>query len=205
MKRFYSIAISLVVAAMFAPAAFSQGAAQPAGNLRVVVIDTDAFAATEGGITRYLNAARTLENEFKPLQTELQGLFTKYQTLGAEIKKLQDTVAAGGQVPISTDAIRAKVEEYQALETTIKRKEEDAKARAGRREQQVLGPIMLDIGKAIQEFATQKGYDLVLDIAKLANADLILAINPAKADVTKEFITFFNQRPATAATAAAPR
>jgi Skp family chaperone for outer membrane proteins len=69
----------------------------------------------------------------------------------------------------------------------------------------VLGPILQEIGKAMQDFANQKGYDLILDLSKLDGAAMILAYNPAKADVTKDFITFFNARPATAATAATPR
>ena len=56
----------------------------------------------------------------------------------------------------------------------------------------------------MQDYANQKGYDLILDAAKLDSAGLILAFNPAKVDVTKDFITYFNARPAGAATAATP-
>ena len=68
-----------------------------------------------------------------------------------------------------------------------------------------MGPLHQDIGKAMQDYANQKGFDLILDAAKLDNAGLILAFNPAKVDVTKDFITFYNARPATTATTAAPR
>ena len=92
----------------------------------------------------------------------------------------------------------------QNLELAIKREQEDAKNKAARREPQVMGPIRQEIGNALQDFAKQKGYALILDAAKLDGAGLILAFDAAKVDVTKEFITFFNARPATTATTAAP-
>lgn len=202
MKRFSFIAASFIFAAITAVSAFGQ-AAQPAAPFRMAVIDTTAFDTKEG-ITRYSTAMNALEAEFKPLETEIQGLVTKYNTLGAEIKKLQDQAAAG-TVPIDQKSAAAKVEEYQTLELTIKRKQEDAKARAARREPQVMGPIRQEIGKALQDYATQKGYAMILDAAKLDGAGLILAFDAAKVDVTKDFIAFFNARPATTATTTTPR
>ena len=135
------------------------------------------------------------------MQTKIQGMMTRYQTLAGEIKKLQEQPA---NVPIKQDEAQAKVSEYQTLEKSIKREQEDAKANFDRRQQQVMGPLLQDIGKAMQDYANQKGYDLILDAAKLDNAGLILAFNPTKVDVTKDFITFYNARPAGAASAAAP-
>ena len=200
MKRFSFIAAAFVFAAIAAVSAFGQ---TPAAPFKMAVIDTGAFDAKDG-ITRYSTAMNALEAEFKPLETEITGLLTKYNTLGAEIKKLQDQAAAG-TVPIDQKSAQAKVEEYQNLELTIKRKQEDAKARAARREPQVMGPIRQEIGKALQEYATQKGFALILDAAKLDGAGLILAFDAAKVDVTKDFITFFNARPATTASTTTPR
>jgi Outer membrane protein len=204
MKRISYIAVSFIFAAIFTVSTSAQATAQPVGASKMAVIDTRFFEAKDG-ITRYINAMNTLEAEFKPIQAELQTMETKRVALGTEIKKLQDTVAAGGTVPIGEAAIRAKVDEYQTLEVNMKRKQEDAKRRLDLRSPAVVGPVQQEIGKALQDFATQKGYDLILDLAKLDGEGMILAFNPAKADVTKEFITFFNARPATAATAAAPR
>ena len=204
MKRLSFIVASFIFAAITAASAFGQtGAAQPATAFKMAVIDTGAFD-TKDGITRYATAMNALEAEFKPLETEITGLVTKYNTLGAEIKKLQDQAAAG-TVPIDQKSAQAKVEEYQNLELTIKRKQEDAKARAARREPQVMGPIRAEIGKALQEFANQKGLAMILDAAKLDGAGLILAFDAAKVDVTKDFITFFNARPAATATTTTPR
>lgn len=203
MKRFSFIAASFIFAAITAVSAFGQGAtAQPAVPFKMAVINTAAFDATDG-ITRYATAMNALEAEFRPIQTEITTMANKLNTLGVEIKKLEDQAAAG-TVPIDQKSAQAKVEEYQTLELAIKRKQEDAKARASRREPQVMGPIRVEIGKALQDYAKQKGLALILDAAKLDGAGLILAFDEARVDVTKDFITFFNARPATTATTAAP-
>jgi Skp family chaperone for outer membrane proteins len=204
MKRFSLFAVSVVFAAMSAVSAFGQGAATPAQPFKMAVIDSEAFAAQTGGITRYTAAMKQLSDEFSPLENELRGMVAKYTALGNEIKKLQDQAAAG-TVPIDQKTAAAKVEEYQTLELAIKRKEEDGKARAARREPAVMGPIRQEIGRALQDYAKQKGYALILDAAKLDGAGLILAFDKPKIDVTQDFITFFNARPATTATTTTPR
>ena len=60
----------------------------------------------------------------------------------------------------------------------------------------MLGPIRLDIGNAIQEFTKKNGYVMIFDITKLNQA--ILGLDET-ADVTKQFITYYNARPATTA------
>jgi Skp family chaperone for outer membrane proteins len=202
MKRFSFIAVSFIFAAISAVSAFGQVAA-PAGSapVKIVVINTMAFEGKEG-ITKYSNAMAALETEFKPAQTEIQTMMTRYQALATEIENARK---ANPSVPIKPETIQAKVDEAQGLEVNIKRKQEDGKAKFERRQQAVMGPIMQDIYKAMDEFAKQKGYALILDAAKLDGAGLILAVDLPKVDVTKDFITFYNARPATTATTAAPR
>jgi Skp family chaperone for outer membrane proteins len=199
MKTFRLVAASLLFAAIFAISTFAQTAAQPAASGRIVVINTSAFDdAKGGGITKYTSAMTTLENEFKPVNTELQTMVTRYQNMQKEIQTLQQQ-AQEGKVPVNQASIQTKVDEYGKLERDIKFKQEDARARFDSRRGTLLGPVLQDIGKAMQDFAKQKGYVLILDIAKMADADLILALDE-KADVTKEFITFYNARPAATAT-----
>ena len=196
MKRISLFAALFAFAALFSVSASAQATAQP----KFAVINTAAFDGKDG-LTRYNIAMDGLEKEFAPVQTKIQGMMTRYQTLAGEIKKLQEQPA---NVPIDQNAAQTKVSEYQTLEKSIKREQEDAKANFDRRQQAVMGPLLQDIGKAMQDYANQKGYDLILDAAKLDNAGLILAFNPTKVDVTKDFITFYNARPAGAASAAAP-
>ena len=201
MKRLSFIAVTFVFTAISAVSAFGQAApaAQPA---KIVVINTAAFDDAKAGITKYANAMTALETEFKPETTAIQGLMTRYQTLATEVENARK---ANPSVPINQQAIQAKVDEAQNLEIQIKRKQEDLKVKGEKRQQQVLGPILQDLMKAMDEFGKQKGYALILDAAKLEGAGLILAVDLPKVDVTKDFITFYNARPATTATTATPR
>jgi outer membrane protein len=197
MKTLRLFAASFFVAAIFAVSAFAQAAAPAA---KIGVINTMAFDDAKAGITKYTNAMNTLEGEFKIVNNELQTMVTRYQTMQKEIQGLQEQ-AQKGTVPVNQTAIQTKIDDYGKLEREIKFKQEDAKAKFESRRATLLGPVLQDIGKAIQEFSKKNGYTLILDIAKLAEADLILSMDE-KADVTKEFITFYNARPATTATAA---
>jgi len=203
MKRLNLAAVSILFTALFAVSAFAQ--APPAAGTRIAVINTQAFDDDKGGISKYNVAMNALDKEFAPLQQEIQGLVNRYNALGAEIKKLQDSANAPTPVPIDQKTAQAKVDEYQSLETQIKRKQEDGKTRLEKRQQEVMGPILQDIGKAMDEYAKQKGYAMILDGAKLDSAGLILAVDLTKVDVTKDFITFYNARPAGTASTTTPK
>lgn len=201
-------AISFVFAALFAVSAFAQGATTPATPAKVMFINTFAFEAKDG-IKRYATAMTALETEFKPLTTDLANGRTKYATLQNEVKSLEEKLnaPANAAVPIKKEDLQkqyiAKADEMTALETDMKRKAEDGNKRLERRRAEMLGPIMEDIGRAMQEFAKKNGYAVILDAAKLEQSGVLLAFDDTKADVTKEFITFYNARPA--ATAAVTR
>ena len=90
------------------------------------------------------------------------------------------------------------------LEIQVKRKQEDGKAKYERRYQQVVGPVFSDIVKALNDFARQKGYAVILDGAKLEESGLLMGFDD-KYDVTKDFIVFYNARPAGTATTATPK
>jgi outer membrane protein len=196
MKTLRLIAVSFVFAAIFAVSAFAQTTA-PAG--KIGLIDTRFFDSKEG-ITKYVSAMTALDNEFKTDFTALQTMGNRIKTLQTEITNLQKQIQEG-KVPVDEKSANAKVEEYERLAREYKFKEDDLKARYQRREQVVMAPIRQDIGKALDEFAKKNGYSLILDGAKLDGAGLILAFD-VNSDATKEFITFYNARPATAATTA---
>ena len=206
MTTFRLITAAFFLTALFAVSAFAQAAQAAPG--KIVYINVAAFGGDDknaGGISKYISAANTLDNEFKPVNTELQGMLTKYQALGNEIKTLQENASKNPNVPINQASVQAKVDEYSKMERDIKFKQEDAKARYQSRYSTVVGPVMQDIMKSLQEFAKQKGYSMILDAAKLDEAGIILAVGNDSADVTKDFITFYNSRPAGTATTATPK
>jgi Skp family chaperone for outer membrane proteins len=198
---------AFVFAALFAISAFAQATPSATAG-RIMFINTLAFDAKDG-IGKYSTAMTGLENEFKPLATEITTMRARYQTLVTEVKAIEDKInAATSAVPINKEDLRkqyiAKGEEAQNLEVQIKRKAEDGKARFERRQAEVMGPIMKDIANAIQDFAREKGYAAILDSAKLDNAGLLPAYDDTKADATREFITYYNARKASTATTPRP-
>lgn len=199
MKTFRSIAAVFAFAAIFAVSAFAQ--TTPA-NTKIGVVNTLAFG-DKTGIAKYITAMTSLENEMKPDQNALQALATQIQTLEKELQGLQDQInnpnapAALDKEKLRTTA-QTKYQQYQDLGRQFKTKEEDYKIKLDRRQAAVVSPISRDIGNALQEFAKKNGYMMILDASKLDGAGLLLAFDE-KYDITKDFITFYNARPATTA------
>ena len=186
----------------FAASAFGQAA--PAGSGKVALVNVGAFADEKTGITRFRNALASLNPEFEPINKKIRDLQTRYTTLANEIQEANKPKPAG--VPAQPPAnLSAKIEEAQGLEIQIKREQEDGKRKYETRYAQVVGPVYNDIIKGLNEFAKQKGYAVILDGAKLEESGILMGFDD-KYDVTKEFIAFYNQRPAgTATTTSTPK
>lgn len=191
MKTFRLTAVSFVLAALFAVSAFAQ--TQPAGAPKIGLIDIYAFGAEKGGITKYINAMTTLDKEFTPMRTNLQNAVTRIQTLEKEITGLRDQ-ASKPNSPISATTVNNKIQELEDLKRKAKFDQDDANAKYQTRYDAIVGPIWADIRKAMQEFAKQKGYAVILDGAKLEEAGILLGFDD-KVNITTEFIQFYNTRP----------
>jgi Skp family chaperone for outer membrane proteins len=203
MKTFRLIAASLFFAAIFAVSTFAQ-AQTPTG--KVGLINTLAFDSDKAGINKYVTAMNSLEVEFKKDGDDLQGIANRIAALEKDMESIKTqltTNAAANKDQLQT-SYNAKADEYGKLGREFEFKKKDAEARYKRREQVVMGPIMSDIYKAMSEFAKAKGYTMILDGAKLEQAGVLLAIGDDKIDVTKDFIIFYNARPATTATTTTP-
>ena len=185
--------IRLLIVGAFLTSIFAVSAIAQANAGKIAVVNTLAFGAQKGGITKYINAQKRLDNEFKVENQQLQTLANRINTLKKEIQNLRKP--ANPNVPVSTKTVNDKVAQHDNLAREFKFKQDNAKAKYTTRSQAILGPVSRDIGKALQAFATQKGYGLILDAAKLDRAGLILAFDK-KFDVTTAFITYYNARPA---------
>ena len=200
MKTFRSIVAVFAFAAIFAVSAFAQTAANP----KVGIINTGVFDTKEG-ITKYVNAMNALETQMKPELTVLQTMNNRIETLKKELADIQNKLN-DPKLPPAVDKTKLqadgqkKLEEYQKVGLEFEYKQKDYKASLERSEARIMSPVRQDIGNALQEFAKKNGYMMILDASKLDGAGLLLAFDE-KFDVTKDFITFFNARPATTAAA----
>jgi Skp family chaperone for outer membrane proteins len=197
MKRISTFAVSFLFAAVFAVSAFAQ--VQPAAA-KIGWINTAAFSDEKEGVTKYINGDKALKAEMKPRVTELEGLQTRLKTLSDDLTKMTSNPA----VPFNQQAAQAKQDEGQRLQREFEFKKKELEAAVEKRRGEILGPVSEDIGKALDVYAKQKGYAVLLDIAALVSAGAVLVMDPS-ADVTKDFITYYNTRPATTATTATPR
>jgi outer membrane protein len=192
MRKFSLIAVTLIFAAFLAVSANAQTTA--AGKIGLVA--WGAFEDPTKGIKKYAAALAVLDKEFETINNELRTMLTKYQTLKTELENLTKQMQEK-KIPINELTLQTKANELGQLERDIKKKQEDAKANYQARFNILIGPIQEDIFKALNEFAAAKGYAVIFDGAKLQEAGVLLGWPPT-ANVTEEFIVFYNARPATA-------
>ena len=205
MKKIYFLVVCLVLTAVFAASSNAQATtAQPAASsTKIGVIDTFAFGDEKAGITKVVNAVKALNTEFKPLNDEILTMQTKLEGLATEIDNINKLLKTNPKA-VDPKSAQGKVDEAEKLQRDIKFKQEEGKSRFEKRQQAVMGPIMQDVYKAIQEYTEKKGYLLILDGAKLEESGSLVGFD-TKANVTQDFITFYNARPATTATTATPK
>lgn len=150
-----------------------------AAPAKVGVINSEMFSSATGGITRLVNALRTLETEFKPRRDEITQLVARFNALQ--------------QVPPNTPPaqIATRRDQAETLQVEIQRKQEDARVAYGKRLSTLTNPIRLSVYTALEAYAKQRGIDVLLDVSKFP--DGVLVANP-NSDLTPGFIRDFNSK-----------
>lgn len=173
----------------------------PAAAGKVGLINFDALAGTNGA-TRYINVLTALNKEF---ETDFNALKTLDANIKTKTQELQNLVAQANKPgsPVSGDTIRERNYELEKMKRDLKYKQDDLQARFNNRRQELEGPVYNDIRIALRDYAVKNGFSVILDGAKLEEAGILLAFDN-KYDVTKDFITFYNARPAGTGTATSP-
>jgi Skp family chaperone for outer membrane proteins len=197
MKRTTMLAVTVFCAGLFTIPAFGQ---TPPSKIGWIV--TAAFGNDKEGITKYVNAEKALETEMKPRVTELEGLSNRIKTISDDLNKMQSNPA----VPIDQKAAAAKQDEGQRLQREFEFKQKEAQAAFAKRREEVLGPLTQNIFQALQDYAKSKGFAVIIDISALQQENApnpVLFLEPS-VNVTKDFITYYNTRPATTASTAVP-
>lgn len=163
-------------------------AAAQAPASKVGIVDSAGFFDEKAGVMKLVGAMKQLNDGFKITQNELDTLNKRLQTLATEIDTLRKQPTPDQRL------LQTKADEGEQLQRNIKYKTEDAKERYAKEEARIVGPVMQAIGKGLQEYAKAKGFTLIFDISKDQNG-LLVAIGDQTADVTKDFIAFYNARP----------
>ncbi len=154
---------------------------------KIALIYSDAFLDAKTGIARFNTLVTTLNREFQPRQTELQGLQQRIQTLTDDITK---TAAVADPKTLQT-----KQEQLDQMKKDFQRKGEDAQAAYDRRRKEMFTPLQDDIGKALEVYAKAHNINVIIDGSQVP---LVYAADAL--DITRAFINDFNSKnPATAA------
>jgi Skp family chaperone for outer membrane proteins len=191
-------AVALLTAAAFCVSAQQQKPTTPAApqtaapqtvavpDSKMAMIYSDMFLDQKTGIARFNSLLGTLNREFQPRQTELQGL---QQRIAALTKEIDDT-----QNVADPNALRTKRDQLAQMNTELKRKGEDAEAAYAKRRQEIFLPLQQDIGKALEAFAKARGITVIVDGSQVP---VVYAADSI--DITRAFISDFNSKnPATA-------
>lgn len=193
MKSIRISAALLFFAALFAAPVMAQ-TTPASGGAKIAIISSRMFDDPKAGITKYVQAFKTLETEFKPRQDELRALETRLKTVSEDYNKLKNLSA------VDPKSLEAKREEGEKLQLEFNYKQEQYKAALERRYSVVINPLQNDIGKALGDYSKQKGFDIVFDASK-DEKGMLIWLNMQTVDVTADFIKFYNALPAATTTA----
>lgn len=197
MRKISMFAAAAVFAAMFTVAA----SAQTAAPAKIGLVNTSIFTNEKEGLKKVSAAVTQLNNRLRPMEQELTTLQTRIRTIEEDLRKLQ---AAAATAPINETTFTTKREEGAKLAREFEFKNKEYEAFREKVTNEILGPVNADIARALDEYAKQKGYMMIFDVVPLAQSSVLLSAD-ASADITADFVAFYNARPAGAATAANPR
>ena len=167
------------------PAATPAATNAPVPDSRIALIDTTMFGDEKNGIWRYVDAAKSVQAEFKTRSDEVQNLENRLNALVNEIQTLSKAPV------VDQKTIQAKQQQGVTLQTEWKTKKDRLDEDITKRAEQVIAPISSQIGAAMDQFARQRGVTMTLDSSKILPA--ILTAVPA-VDLTQAFINEFNSK-----------
>jgi Skp family chaperone for outer membrane proteins len=179
MMRFARTIFVLAFALALWTSVHAQAPVQTTGA-KVGFVNTEKFSDQTAGVTKLVNAMRSLDVEFKARRDEINSMVVRLNTL-------QQAPSAG------TTAAQAaqRREQAETLSVEIRRRQEDARAAFTRRHAALTEPIRLSIFTALEAYAKQRGIDVLVDVAKFP--DGILIVNQT-VDLTPGFIRDFNSK-----------
>jgi len=152
---------------------------------RIALIDTSAFDDEKRGIFRYIDAVKSIQPLFVTQNQELQNLQNRITALAEEVRKLTPVT------PANERQIQLKTEEGTRLRQDFNTKRQRLAEDVQKKYQEVTAPLSEQIGKAMDQFARERGITMTLDLSKLLPA--MLTALPA-VDVTDAFIADFNRK-----------
>ncbi len=182
MKKHFLCALLFTVMALMGlnVSASAQAPASTEAKTKIGIIEIAAFRSE---VTELKVRYEKLQAEFATVQRDLESMATSIE---AKQKTLQESKTL-------TQQQGAKLQsDIQSLQTEAKRKQEDATAMAGKREQEETGATYEKISKFLEQYCTQKGITQVLEAGKLRESGLVIYAAQA-AFITDDFVKEYNK------------
>ena len=188
-----ALAVSPIMAQTW-PAAPAAGTstAQPANvpDSKIALVYTNEFLRPGTGIAKFTSLVATLNREFQPRKTELQGIEERIKQLTNEVNQAQAASAV-----VDQKSVQAKIDQVEQLKKDAQRKAEDGQAAFDSRRKALFSPVQEEIAKALEVYAKQHNINVLIDGSQVP---LVYAADSI--DITRAFINDFNSKnPATAA------
>jgi Skp family chaperone for outer membrane proteins len=187
MKRTSLIIAFMFVASIAAAPVFAQAPVTNVPVSKVAVIFSGAFQDPKIGIVRFAALLTKLNSEFQKTQADLTQMAQTINQLNGEINKIRTTA--------DPKVTQQKIDQLDQLKKDYQRKGEDAQAAYQRRRAEILGPLQVDVGKALDAYAKSHAITLILDASQVQG--ILYAAETI--DITQIFISDYNlKNPATA-------
>jgi len=138
-------------------------------------------------------AAKALEEKFMPRRKEVE----KKQ---ADIAALQNQLRASSNTA-SEDVKNKLMRDIDAKQKSLQRDAEDFQAEVDAEQQKVLGELGGKIMAVIDKFATDNGFEIIIDVSSQQSPVLYAATS---IDITREVVGLYDKNAPGAAPAAAP-
>jgi Skp family chaperone for outer membrane proteins len=149
---------------------------------KIAFVDTRFFKDEKDGISRFVAALKSLDDEFKDQLDELGKLDARIKANEIEL-----ATSDSGQDPTVT---QTKQEEVRRLKRELERKRKDAKAAYEKRSEKVIGSVSIDIGNALQSYAKERDIAYLLDSSVFPKARFLA---DKSVDVTQDFVSTYNK------------
>ncbi len=159
------LALAMIVLACAAETAQAQG--NPSAGTPVVYVRGQVILQAAPGAAE---AARTFERELADMRTQLQEQAAVVDSM------LQDYQRQ--EVLLSPQAKETKQQEILNLRNQLQQQQGEMDSQAQQRQQELLGPILEQVGAVIETLRAENNYSIVLDASKegLVAADTTLDI-----------------------------
>lgn len=148
---------------------------------KIVVVNTSLFTTQIGELKQKYDQ---LEVQFKPRSDKIQADQKRMTDLEQELRTKGNTLAP--------ERVQQMTSEIEDIKRRVTRDVEDARADLQKAEQALTKPVRDKLFQFLQNYATQRGIVMIINLEGAAQSGILAYINPSN-DITDDFIREYNK------------